>query len=184
MEFILQLRFVQPLQTLLVFPLEFVQLGHELELDQVGLTSLLVESTSFLDFLGKGDFLLDYPLLVDALLAGVDGHRVLGLALAEVDVELDLPVLGDPEVISGLPHFVEKVGGGLEEPEVTVVLHLVLVDAALEDEVGILNMLQGDEEEQLLVLVEGELQVDVEVAFLEMVVDGEVLFVRFGKHRG
>ena len=50
----------------------------------------------------------------------------------------------------------------------TVVLHLFFVDGALEDEVGILNMLQGDEEEQLLVLVEGELQVDVEVAFLEM----------------
>ena len=35
----------------------------------------------------------------------------------------------------------------------TVVLHLFFVDGALEDEVGILNMLQGDEEEQLLVLV-------------------------------
>ena len=114
----------------------------------------------------------------------MDGHWVLGFALAEVDVELDLPVFGDPEIISGLPHFVEEVGGGLEESEVTVVLHLVLVDGALEDEVGILNMLQGDEEEQLLVLVEGELQVDVEVAFLEMVVDGKVLFVRFGEHRG
>ena len=33
---------------------------------------------------------------------------------------------------------------------------------------GFLSMLQGDEEEQLLVLVEGQLQVDVEVAFLEM----------------
>lgn len=65
----------------------------------------------------------------------------------------------------------------------TVVLHLFFVDGALEDEVGILNMLQGDEEEQLLVLVEGELQVDVEVAFLEMVVDGKILFVRFGEHR-
>ena len=65
----------------------------------------------------------------------------------------------------------------------TVVLHLFFVDGALEDEVGILNMLQGDEEEQLLVLVEGELQVDVEVAFLEMVVDGKILFVRLGEHR-
>lgn len=58
-----------------------------------------------------------------------------------------------------------------------VALHLVFVDGAVEGQFGILNMCEGDEEDQLLVLVEGELHVDVEVAFLDVVVDGEVLFV-------
>ena len=143
---------------------------------------LPVESAFLLNFLGEGGLLLNNFVFVDALLDGEDGHRVLDIPPAEVDVKLDLAILWDSDVFSRLPHFVEEVGGGLEEAQVAVALHLVFVDGAVEGQFGILNMREGDEEDQLLVLVEGELHVDVEVAFLDVVVDGEVLFVWFGEH--
>ena len=46
-----------------------------------------------MNFLGEGGLLLNNFVFVDALLDGEDGHRVLDIPPAEVDVKLDLAIL-------------------------------------------------------------------------------------------